>query len=460
MAGNAKSLRRFMIGMALTIGVTVAAGPPLGYLELKYSTETTQIEIDAQQAALRVSRYAFIQGRLWVFHQHRLAEALAGNRSRGGDEWRRLTGPDGTLILAQGAAPASPIARRSPIVVDGAELGWVEITRGMSRHLATTAWIAAASVLFGAFIFAVVYLLPLRALNRAFAALNATNARLERQADATERAHVELQAKHRHLEEVNAQLEIARKEAEAANRAKSQFIANMSHELRTPLNAVIGFTEMIKSQFAGPVAAKYLEYLDDIHKSGTHLLKIVNDVMTHSRMEAGTVRLTMAPVEMKSVMEECCRLAGDQAHAAKITFVCQSAKSAGAVVLADRAKLKQVFVNLLGNAIKFTRPGGSVVMRSSRFDGGIAISVTDTGIGMTQDDIVLALQRFRQVDESHTRRYAGVGLGLPIAKTLVELHQGTMRIDSTLGKGTTVTVNLNEIAAGAGGLEPQLAHAA
>ena len=438
MTPDAPSLRRFLIAIAVISGLIVAVAAPAGYWFLKHSTESAQLEVETQASARRVSRYVYANGRMWVFQHHRLEDVLAGNRSAGGDQVRRLFGPDGKLILEQGRQPASAISNRLPIVVDGNEVGQVEIMRGMSRYLAITVWIAVGSALFGVFIFAVVYFFPMRALNRAFLALRGTNARLTQ-------THADLQDKHRVLSETNAQLELARTQAEAANRAKSQFLANMSHELRTPLNAVIGFTEMIQGQFAGPIGQKNLDYLADVHKSGVHLLKIVNDVLTHSRMEDGTLRIAAAPLEVKSLMEDCCQLVAGDALAAKLTLSCDAAFAAGATVMADSAQLKLVLLNLLGNAIKFTRPGGNITMSGSRTSGQVNVRITDSGIGMTVDEIFVAVQRLRQVDESHTRRFGGIGLGLPIAKTIVELHKGTMRIESAPGKGTTVTVSLAQL---------------
>jgi PAS domain S-box-containing protein len=246
--------------------------------------------------------------------------------------------------------------------------------------------------------------------------------------DATARCHIE------------QELRTARDLAESANRAKSQFLANMSHELRTPLNAIIGFSEVISSALFGPLDARYRDYAQDIHGSGHHLLRIINDLLDLSKVEAGRLELRDSPVPIALVFETCRRMVSDRAEAVGINL---DFRPTDLEVSADELRLEQVLLNLVSNAVKFTQEGGHVTVSAILASSGEAvISVVDTGIGMAPEDIPRALQPFGQIDNSLARPHGGTGLGLPLAQRLVELHGGTMSIDSQLGKGTTVTVML------------------
>jgi len=247
--------------------------------------------------------------------------------------------------------------------------------------------------------------------------------------------------KHRATE---AKLRRAKDDAERADRAKSVFLANTSHELRTPLNAIIGFAEVIRSETFGPVNnARYLEYLKDIHDSGRHLLRIINDILDLSKIEAGKATLDREEkVQLATVIESPVRMLQPQAEADSIRIVLDLEPGLPLVIGSERM-LQQVFINLLSNAVKFTPSHGIVTVHAHRTaEGGVVVVITDSGIGMTDADIDLALTVFGQVDNDLARRYSGTGLGLPLAKAIVELHRGTIDIDSYPGRGTTVTVTL------------------
>jgi two-component system, cell cycle sensor histidine kinase PleC len=243
------------------------------------------------------------------------------------------------------------------------------------------------------------------------------------------------------LRKANTELVLARRRAEEANRAKSVFLAHMSHELRTPLNAILGFSEIIRDKLFGRDADRYAEYAADIHRSGSHLLNIVSDILDITRIEAGRLELREEQVRLEDVLQECLLAVAPQAAAGQ-TFLARKLPANGAFIHGDKTKLTQIFINLLSNAIKFTPPHGSVGIAFTREkDGSLTVTVSDTGIGMSGSEIKDALETFRQVDSSLARRFQGTGLGLPLAVQLTELHDGILIVESAPGKGTSVHVH-------------------
>jgi len=215
----------------------------------------------------------------------------------------------------------------------------------------------------------------------------------------------------------------------------------MSHELRTPLNAIIGFSEILSGQFFGTLGdERYLDYSRDILRSGRHLLAVINDVLDLSKSEAGKMSLALGDVDMRDVVTDCVAMVREQCAQAGLTL--DVAPMEGALPLyGDAAKLRQIFLNLLSNAIKFTETGGMVFIAADAGDGAVSVMVGDTGIGMDPEDVAVALQPFAQVDNRLERRYEGTGLGLPLTKALIDLHDGTIVIDSARGRGTRIIVS-------------------
>jgi len=237
------------------------------------------------------------------------------------------------------------------------------------------------------------------------------------------------------------QLHIAKVGAETASRTKSDFLANMSHELRTPLNAIIGYSEIIKLAMFGPVSERYRAAGSDIFDSGKHLLNLINEVLDLSKLEAGQFELSEENLDVAAIIEACVSLVEPQAAKAKVRLT--KAVNGGLPPLrADDRRMKQILLNLLSNAVKFTPEGGAVLISASLQNGSLNISVSDTGIGMAPDQIPKALQPFRQISSRISRKHEGTGLGLPLAKHLVELHGGQLEIASTVNLGTTVRVVL------------------
>ena len=236
-------------------------------------------------------------------------------------------------------------------------------------------------------------------------------------------------------------LRTAKEMAEVANRAKSEFLANMSHELRTPLNAVIGFSEMIQAQAFGPIGnPQYLDYIEDIRGAGQHLLDLINDILDLSKIEAGRIDMREEAVDVGRLLDSCLSMVKERAATGGVVLAPRVPENLPAL-WADERMLKQILVNLLSNAIKFTPANGIVKVKAwNRPTDGFLIQIADTGIGMALDDIPKALARFGQVDSRLSRKYEGSGLGLPLTKSLVELHSGSLDLQSETGVGTTVTV--------------------
>ncbi len=248
----------------------------------------------------------------------------------------------------------------------------------------------------------------------------------------------------RALERAKQAAEQARVKAEAANSAKSEFLASVSHELRTPLNAILGFSELINVQMLGPVGnRRYVEYAADIHKSGRHLLELVNDILDLSKIGAGKMELRESEFSVATLVSDCAALLGDKAHSHLAFEVTVTPALPG--LWADFKLIKQILLNLLSNAAKFTPAGGRITLGAIYHPGrGIELSVADTGVGMTAMDIEKALSPFGQIDSKIARKHHGVGLGLPISNSYAELHGGALAIDSAQGRGTKVTLHLPE----------------
>jgi cell cycle sensor histidine kinase DivJ len=235
-------------------------------------------------------------------------------------------------------------------------------------------------------------------------------------------------------------LVVARDEALAASRAKSRFLANMSHELRTPLNAVIGFSEITMREMFGPVGPRYQEYARLIHESGAHLLDLINSVLDMSKIEAGKFELSEELFDLEDAAQSAVRFLNIPAERASVMLKLDIAPQSR-LIFADRRAIKQILVNLLSNGVKYTPPGGEVVV-SARARHGIEIQIRDTGTGISKADLERLGRPFEQVENSEVRAKEGTGLGLALVKSLAQMHGGEAILDSALGEGTTVTVRL------------------
>jgi len=232
-------------------------------------------------------------------------------------------------------------------------------------------------------------------------------------------------------------------EADHANRAKSAFLANMSHELRTPLNAIIGFSEILTGQLFGQMQNdRYLEYAKDINDTGQHLLTVLNDLLDISRIEAGFLTLDENVIDPQQMMRSCARMLNEKVSAANLTLNLNIPPDLPAL-FGDETRLRQVVINLLTNAVKFTPSGGTISASVNIIDdGGLEITIMDTGVGISEHDLERVMEPFQQAEQNLSRRYGGVGLGLSLARNLTELHDGTITLESEPGIGTLARMRL------------------
>ncbi len=282
-------------------------------------------------------------------------------------------------------------------------------------------------------------------------ALKARDATHDHKELALQQAVDELEMGKQQLTELAEKYSIEKVRAESANRSKSEFLANMSHELRTPLNAINGFSEILAGEMFGPLGdRRYKEYSQDILSSGQHLLALINDILDMSKIEAGKMSLKREPIHIEDVVEDAIRLMRNRAEAVGLTLSVKLSDLPEAD--ADYRAIKQVLLNLLSNAIKFTPRGGKIavsatVIEQSSFSGvpseqRVRISVSDTGIGIAKDDLLRLAQPFEQIESQLSKSQPGTGLGLALTKSLVELHDGVLTMDSQPGQGTTVSFTL------------------
>lgn len=252
-------------------------------------------------------------------------------------------------------------------------------------------------------------------------------------------SHLEISQKK--LESQQGELQVFAERANSANRAKTEFLANMSHELRTPLNAIIGFSELIQSQTFGEIQEpRYLEYANDIHKSGHHLLLVINDILDMSKIESGNMQLELQKVELAEVAESCLRIVSGRASDQNV--VLDMNIKDGLYINADKRALKQILLNLLSNAVKFSDDGGQVTLNAGSSTDGINIQIADNGIGMSPESLANVGKPFAQVGSQLTKNHDGTGLGLSISKSLTEMHGGSLNIASEVDKGTLVSLDL------------------
>lgn len=256
-----------------------------------------------------------------------------------------------------------------------------------------------------------------------------------------EKSRITLEEQKRKLGEMASKYAAETEKAEAANKAKSEFLANISHELRTPLNAIIGFSEIMNESMFGPLGSpKYEEYTRDIHESGSYLLGMINDVLDMSKIEAGRFELDYEVFNLNEMIEETMRIVSHQSEERNLSI--EDRVSPKLVVEADRRAIKQILINLLSNAVKFSQDGGRIQIRARKLRNNITITIEDNGIGISKQDLKKLGRPFEQVQNQFTKSHKGSGLGLAISRSLTQMHQGAMKIISTEGKGTIVSMRI------------------
>jgi len=414
---------RIVLAFGMLIGLLVALGIPGGYFVMAWNGETRDLAFKAQVSAERLAKYAYATGLYWRYSEHRLETLLAFSVHSDSKIRQTVLDRDGNVIAALGKNPKGPLlTSRLPIEVHGEVDGWVGVETSLRPILLETVSFSLIGAVVGAVTFAFVYFLPLRALNRTSASLARAQERLEQSREDLARERVR---------------------ADLADRSRSEFLANMSHELRTPLNAINGFAETLIRQKLGPLGdARYAEYARDIYSSGMRLLEVINDLLDMARIESGKFELNRGPADPLRIAVASVRLVDERAAEAGVHVSIEKPEQPLPRILVDGIKVGQILLNLLSNAVKFTSAGGVVVLGLIVDGEDIVFEVTDTGIGMNEDQIETALQPFGRIGYSHNQARLGVGLGLSLAKALTELHGGHLTIASRLGVGTTVAVRL------------------
>lgn len=416
-AHHSRPVSAIVTAIAFLFAATIALVPPIFVATVSWRNQSVLLGTALEQYRFQLQRLVNRNPEGWRFEQVRIHGILTERSELLQEAPRVVTAVSGDDIpvAIEGSAQPWPVMSQSADLFDGAaRVGLVTVTGSFRDRLIVVLWVGLASVAASGIVFWWVRWLPMRAVAAALA--EAEQARIA--ADAA-----------RHM-------------AEAANQAKSQFLANMSHELRTPLNAVIGFADIIALEVFGRVEpSRYQSYAADIATSARHLLGVINNVLDVSKISAGAMRLAEEEVDLADTVGSVLRLLRVEAERAGVTL--QPIRVANPIIIhADRMMISSVLVNLVGNAIKFTPMHGFVRVDLVAGVAGVQIRVTDSGIGIPVDQLDRILQPFVQVEGAFQRRYAGTGLGLSLAKAMVDMHGGSLEISSEPNRGTTVCVHL------------------
>ena len=409
---EAARLARLMHRLAWAVATIVTLLIPASYFVVGYSYEARHLLTEASLQGASLSQAGKGALAAWQADPEALEVLLPLSADAHKDVAYRIIDAEGHIVAVIGFAQQDPILTRGSLLTfDDGNVALLEVQRSLLPLLSRTAIAAAIGIALATVLLLIFWLLPMRIINGVFNRL----ARSE------------------------GDLVLARDHAESANRAKSEFLAVMSHELRTPLNAIIGFAEMMQRSSFGPLGNKrYEEYVGDIHMSGRHLLEMVNDILDLTKAEVGKLDLFDDSVDVAETGDAACRMVAPLARTKDIVVSNRIARSLP-MLRGDERRLTQIMLNFVSNAVKFSNDGGRVELDAFLDeDGSLAVMVRDNGIGIADADIPRVMQIFQQADNSHTRRHGGTGLGLPLAKKLIELHGGSLVMESKLGLGTRV----------------------
>lgn len=434
-----KTLRRLTLAMIAIVLFSIPALFALAGIRALHEHAV----LDASVTAERVIDHALATGSAWQHAPRRLREVLDIDPSIGIQVERTLIGPQGSVLIAAETPVARPVLRaRAPVIVNGSRVAEVFVAVSLRAILLETILVMVFAAVIAGAMHLVIDRVALRALRHALDHLQAALRERDRALRETSDALALLGRQNARLKTTSEELSRARDAALSADRSKSMFLAAMSHELRTPLNAIIGFSEVMARQLYGPIGhEKYRDYAADIRASGDHLLALIDDVLDLSRVEAGKLALHREPLDVAEQVEACCRLVEGRAEEDGIELQLARPRDIDTTILGDRVRFRQILLNLLTNAVKFTEHGGRVrVEIDTAPDRAVTVIITDTGIGMSGVDLERVFRPFERIDVGTSRPIEGAGLGLALSRALVREHDGTLHIASTPGQGTTVTL--------------------
>jgi len=437
-------LRRRMKQVAVAFAVAALFTISGLFFVFGYLGEATHVRIEAARAAELISQQARADSAGWALDRKQLDKIVAMTHSDEYTVWYEVLDWNGKVIASGGDYPGLFAVAGAADITDGAvAVGAVHISGHPHGLLQFSAIGLLLGLVLSGCVVIVLWVLPARALDTAVERAESYRIALEGRIAELEIIQDMLEKQGAELSHTADKLFHAREQERRANEAKSEFLANMSHELRTPLNSIIGFSEMVTLQAIGPVEnERYLEYAGHIHSSGKHLLDLINDMLDLAKVEAGKLELEQEVVDFGRIYEGCRALLEHRITADGLLVNLMLPKDPP-LLLADKRKIRQILFNLLSNAIKNTPAGGRIVSTVyTHPETGFVFSISDTGIGMAPEDIPRALEPFGQVGNPLVKEDVGTGLGLPLTKSLVELHGGTINIVSQIGQGTTATVKL------------------
>ncbi len=409
---EAERVHRLVANLVGVIAVLMAITAPAGYVAITLNHEITDLYAEVTKQADEVARFVHTNPTAWQAETDRLDALLTDRQLDGTQIFVELANANGDIVLAKGYAQRWPtMVRTRAIYFEAQRVGTVSVTKSMLPVAYYAAVVAAVAAIAAGSISILVQVMPNRVLDDTF----------------------------KQLRQSNVELQKALNDAEVGNRTKTEFLATMSHELRTPLNAIIGFSEAMANEIHGPLgSAQYESYVGDIHNSGTHLLSLINDILDYSKAEAGELDCHMQPIDIGDTATKALRMVSTQADRKGVKIEPRIAQDLPPMA-GDERRMRQVLMNLLMNAVQFTEAGGHIGLSVAiDRDGDLVIGVRDDGIGMAAEDLDRVMLPFVQLDSGHNRSVDGAGLGLPLTKKLIELHNGALTIKSEVGVGTLV----------------------